>query len=96
MAQIYINLEAVNNANAKLPRYIADIYGVSRELKISMWKMNPEIMRHRDMDVRMRFVLSELNRAQNQLQNIHHIVSSAVMEYDDMERIATNRADAFY
>lgn len=96
MAKIHINLEAVNDANAKLPRYVAAISGVRRELKMSVWKMDPEILACKDMDNRLSFILSELNKAQEQLQNIHDAVSSAVMEYDDMERIETNRAEAFY
>ncbi len=96
MAEIKINLDEVNYINSRLPRYVAALSGISRELKISMWKMNPEILVCRDIEERLKIVIREIENAQQQLQNIHNAVSSAVVEYGDMERVMTRKAEEFY
>lgn len=95
MSKVKINLGEVKSANSKLSRYNVELSDIEKELKISKWKMNQEILAHRDLENRLSNLIKEISAAKEQMQNIHNVVSLAVMKYEDAEKILTKRAEKF-
>ena len=92
MAIIDINLDEVNSANA---RFITILNSTKRELEILRWKLDEELMNCGNMKERYKFILRQISEVEEKMNNVHNFITSALRQYEEMERISKGQAEDF-
>lgn len=95
MAVIDINIGEVSNINAQLPRHTVTLSGVRRELEILRWRLDEELMNHNYMKERYGNILREISKVEEKINDVHNFISSAIMQYEELERLSKNQIDVF-
>lgn len=95
MAYIDINLMEVSSVNAQLPRYLIKLTNVKRELEILKWKLSEELMQCGNMRERYVYIQRQISEVEEKLNEVHDFISSAVRQYEEVERIMQNRQADF-
>lgn len=95
MANIDINLKEVNSTNAQFPRYIISLSGTKRELEILRWKLDEEIMNNNSMNERYKLILRQIVEVEEKMNKVQNFITSALRQYEEMERITKGQADDF-
>ncbi len=95
MAAININIKKVRSANYDLPPIISNLSAQKRYLNMLKWRIPSEIQDRRDIRERLNSILKEMDRAEEQLNDIYRITGSAVTQYMNMETKLTANASRF-
>lgn len=95
MAVIDINIGEVSNINAQLPRHTVTLSSVRRELEILRWRLDEELMNHNYMKERYGNILREISKVEEKINDVHNFISSAIMQYEELERLSKNQIDVF-
>lgn len=95
MANIDINLQQVNNVNALFPRYIMSLCSAKRELEILRWKLDEEIMNKNIMKERYNLILRRITEVEEKMNKVQNFITSALRQYEEMERITKGQAEDF-
>lgn len=95
MAVIDINIGEVSNVNTQLPRHMVTLSGVRRELEILRWRLDQEIMNQNYMKERYGNILREISKVEEKINDVHNFISSAIMQYEELERLSKNQVDVF-
>lgn len=95
MAKININLGEVNSSNAQFPRYIMRLHGIKRELEILRWTLDEELMKSTNMKERYGHILKQISEVEEKMNSVHAFITSALKQYEEMERISKGQADDF-
>lgn len=90
MSKISINLTNVNKANSQIPGYLIVLESVKRELDLLKWRLDKEIMQQRDMSERYNRILLEIRKVEEELNDIHNVISSALIQYEQVENTLVN------
>lgn len=95
MANININLGEVVDINIGFSRYSTTLSGAKRELEILKWKLDREIMQENNMSARYESILRQINQIEDMMADIHNCISSAVVQYEELERVQSSRVNHF-
>lgn len=95
MAAIHIDMKKVRNANYDLPPVISNLSAQKKYVNMLKWTIPSEIQDRRNIRERLGSVLRELDRAEQQLNDIYKVTGSAVTQYMNMETNLTANASRF-
>jgi len=95
MAAININVKKVRNANYNLPPIISNLSAQKRYLNMLKWRIPLEIQDRRDIRERLNSILKEMDRVEEQLNDIYRVTGSAVTQYMNMETKLMANASRF-
>lgn len=95
MAAINIDIKKVRNANYDLPSMISNLSAQKKYVNMLKWRIPSEIQDRRNIRERLGSVLRELDRAEQQLNDIYKVTGSAVTQYMNMETSLTANAARF-
>lgn len=95
MAAINIDIKKVRNANYNLPSMISNLSAQKRYINMLKWRIPSEIQDRRGIRERLDAVLREIDRAEQQLNDIYNVTGSAVKQYTNMEASLTANAARF-
>lgn len=95
MAAIKIDIKKVRNANYNLPPMISNLSAQKRFVNMLKWRIPSEIQDRRNIRERLNSILREIDRAEQQLNDIYKVTGSAVTQYMNMETNLTANASRF-
>lgn len=95
MAAINIDIKKVRNANYSLPPMISNLSAQKRYINMLKWRIPSEIQDRRKIRKRLNSILREIDRAEQQLNDIYKVTGSAVTQYMNMETNLTVNASMF-
>lgn len=95
MAAINIDMKKVRNANYNLPPMISNLSVQKKYINMLKWRIPSEIQDRRNIRERLHSILRELDRAEQQLNDIYKVTGSAVTQYMNMETNLTANASRF-
>lgn len=95
MAAIRIDIKRIRNANCNLPSMISNLSIQKKYVNLLKWRIPTEIQDRRNIRERLSLVLREMDRAEQQLNDIYRMTGSAVSQYMDMETRLTANASRF-
>ena len=95
MAEINIDIKKVRNANYNLPPMISSLSAQKKYVNMLKWRIPSEIQDRRNIRERLNSILRELDRAEQQLNDIYKVTGSAVTQYMNMEANLTTNASRF-
>lgn len=95
MAEINIDIKRVRNANYDLPPIISNLSAQKKSISMLKWRIPSEIQDRRNIRERLDAVLREMDRAEQQLNDIYKVTGSAVTQYMNMETNLTANASRF-
>lgn len=95
MAAIHIDIKKVRNANYDLPPMISNLSAQKKYVNMLKWRIPSEIQDRKNIRQRLGSVLRELDRAEQQLNDIYKVTGSAVTQYMNMETTLTANAARF-
>ena len=95
MAAININIKKVRNANGNLPPIISNLAAYKKNISMLKWRIPSEIQGKRNIGERFNIILHEMDRVEQQLNDIYKVTGSAVTQYMRMETNLTVNASKF-
>ncbi|MCM1221655.1 MAG: hypothetical protein NC548_44970 [Lachnospiraceae bacterium] len=95
MAAIHIDIKKVRNANYNLPSMISNLSLQKKYINMLKWRIPSEIQDRRNIRERLNSVLRELDRAEQQMNDIYKVTGSAVTQYMSMETNLTANTSRF-
>lgn len=95
MAAINIDIKKVRNANYNLPPMISNLSVQKKYINMLKWRIPSEIQDRRNIRERLHSILREMDRAEQQLNDIYKVTGSAVTQYMSMETNLTANASRF-
>lgn len=95
MAAINIDMKKVRNANYNLPPMISNLSVQKKYISMLKWRIPSEIQDRRNIRERLNSILQEMDRAEQQLNDIYKVTGSAVTQYMSMETNLTANASRF-
>lgn len=95
MAAINIDIKKVRNANYNLPPMISNLSAQKRYINMLKWRIPSEIQDRRNIRERLNSILREIDRTEQQLNDIYNVTGSAVTQYMNMETNLTANASRF-
>lgn len=95
MAAINIDIKRVRNANYSLPPMISNLSAQKKCVNMLKWRIPSEIQDRRGIRERLDSILREMDRAEQQLNDIYKVTGSAVTQYMNMETRLTANASRF-
>ncbi len=95
MAAINIDIQKVRNANYNLPPMISNLSVQKKYINMLKWRIPSEIQDRRNIRERLHSILREMDRAEQQLNDIYKVTGSAVTQYMSMETNLTANASRF-
>ncbi|MDE6015304.1 MAG: hypothetical protein K2H41_06400 [Acetatifactor sp.] len=95
MAAINIDMKKVRNANYNLPPMISNLSVQKKYISMLKWRIPSEIQDRRNIRERLNSILQEMDRAEQQLNDIYKVTGSAVTQYMSMETTLTANASRF-
>lgn len=95
MAAINIDMKKVRNANYNLPPMISNLSMQKKYINMLKWRIPSEIQDRRNIRERLNFILREMDRAEQQLNDIYKVTGSAVTQYMNVETKLTANASSF-
>lgn len=95
MSAIQIDIKKVRNANYNLPPMVSNLSAQKKYISMLKWRIPSEIQDRRNIRERLNAVLRELERAEQQLNDIYKVTGSAVTQYMNMETNLTVNASRF-
>lgn len=95
MSAIQIDIKKVRNANYNLPPMVSNLSAQKKYVSMLKWRIPSEIQDRRNIRERLNAVLRELERAEQQLNDIYKVTGSAVTQYMNMETNLTVNASRF-
>lgn len=95
MAEINIDIKKVRNANYNLPPMISSLSAQKKYVNMLKWRIPSEIQDRRNIRERLNSILREMDRAEQQLNDIYKVTGSAVTQYMNMETNLTANASRF-
>lgn len=95
MAAINIDIKKVRNANYNLPSMISNLSVQKKYVNMLKWRIPSEIQNRRNIRERLNSILREMDRAEQQLNDIYKVTGSAVTQYMSMETNLTANASRF-
>lgn len=95
MAEIKIDIKKVRNANYDLPSIISNLSAQKKSINMLKWRIPSEIQNRRNIRERLDSVLREMDRVEQQLDDIYKVTGSAVTQYMNMETRLTANASKF-
>lgn len=96
MPAIKIDIKKVRNANYNLPPMISNLSIQKKNVNMLKWRVPSEIQDRKNIRERFHSVLRELDKAEQQLDDIYKITGSAVAQYMNMETNLTVNAAKFH
>lgn len=95
MAAIKIDIKKVRNANYNLPPMISNLSAQKKYLNMLKWRIPSEIQDRKGIRQRLSSILREMDRAEQQLNEVYKVTGSAVTQYMNMETSLTANAASF-
>lgn len=95
MSAINIDIKKVRNANYNLPPMISNLSAQKKYVSMLKWRIPSEIQDRRNIRERLNSILRELDKAEQQLNDIYKVTGSAVTQYMNMETNLTVNASRF-
>lgn len=95
MAAINFDIKKVRNANYNLPPMISNLSAQKKYVSMLKWRIPSEIQDRRNIRERLNAVLREMDKAEQQLNEIYKVTGSAVTQYMNMETNLTANASRF-
>ena len=95
MAEIKIDIKKVRNANYDLPSIISNLSAQKRNISMLKWRIQSEIQDRRNIGGRLDSAIREMDRIEQQLDDIYKVTGSAVTQYMNMETRLTANASKF-
>lgn len=95
MAAIDIDIKKVRNANYNLPPMISNLSVQRRYLNMLRWRIPSEIQDRRNIRERLDHILREIDRAEQQMNDIYKVTESAAAQYANVETNLTANASRF-
>lgn len=95
MAEIKIDIKKVRNANYDLPSIISSLSSQKRNISMLKWRIMSEIQDRRNIGGRLDSAIREMDRIEQQLDDIYKVTGSAVTQYMNMETRLTANASKF-
>lgn len=95
MTAINIDIKKVRNANYSLPPMISNLSAQKKYINMLKWRIPSEIQDRRNIRERFHFILQEMDRAEQQLNDIYRVTGSAVAQYMNMENKLTVNSSRF-
>ncbi|MCM1056108.1 MAG: hypothetical protein NC517_00650 [Firmicutes bacterium] len=95
MARVNIDIKKVRNANYELPSMISSLSAQKRYVSMLRWKIPSEIQDRRNIRERLGTVLREMEKAEQQLNDIYRVTGSAVTQYMNVETNLSANAAKF-
>ena len=95
MAAINIDMKKVRNANYNLPPMISNLSVQKKYVSMLKWRIPSEIQDRRNIRERLHSIFREMDRAEQQLNDIYKVTGSAVTQYMNMETTLTANASRF-
>lgn len=95
MAAIKIDVKKVRNANYNLPPMISNLSAQKKYLNMLKWRIPSEIQDRKGIRQRLSSILREMDRAEQQLNEVYKVTGSAVTQYMNMETSLTANAASF-
>lgn len=95
MAAIDIDIKKVRNANYNVPPMMSNLSAQKRYINMLKWRIPSEIQDRKEIRERLSAAGRELERIEQQLNDIYKVTGSAVVQYMDMETKLTANASRF-
>lgn len=95
MADINIDIKKVRNANYNLPPMISNLSAQKRYVNMFKWRIPSEIQNRKNIRERLDSILREMDRAEQQLNDIYKVTGNAVTQYMNMDNKLTANALKF-
>lgn len=95
MSAIQIDIKKVRNANYNLPPMISNLSAQKKYVSMLKWRIPSEIQDRRNIRERLNSILREMDKAEQQLNDIYKVTGSAVTQYMNMETNLTVNASRF-
>lgn len=95
MAAIDIDIKKVRNANYNLPPMISNLSVQRRYLNMLRWRIPSEIQDRRNIRERLDHILREIDRVEQQMNDIYKVTESAAAQYANVETNLTANASRF-
>lgn len=95
MAAINIDIKRIRNANYNLPPMISNMSVQKKCVNMLKWRIPSEIQDRRGIRERLDSILREMDRAEQQLNDIYKVTGNAVTQYMNMETRLTANASRF-
>lgn len=95
MAAINIDIKKVRNANYNVPPMMSNLSAQKKYINMLKWRIPSEIQDRREIRERLSAAGRELERIEQQLNDIYKVTGSAVVQYMDMETKLTANASRF-
>ncbi|MCM1191142.1 MAG: hypothetical protein NC123_03070 [Butyrivibrio sp.] len=95
MAKVNIDIKKVRNANYNLPPMISSLSAQKKYVGMLRWRIPSEIQDRRNIRERLNAVLREMEKAEQQLNDIYKVTGSAVTQYMNVETDLSANAARF-
>lgn len=95
MAAINIDVKKVRNTNYNLPPMISNLSAQKRYVNMLKWRIPSEIQDRKNIRERLNSILREMDRAEQQLNDVYKVTGSAVTQYMNTETKLTANASRF-
>lgn len=95
MAAIKFDIKKVRNANYELPPMLSNLFVQKKNINMLKWRISDEIQDRRNIRQRLEAILREMERAEQQLNDVYRVAGSAVTQYSNMETKLTANAAKF-
>lgn len=95
MATINIDIKRVRNANYNLPSMISNLSVHKKNLNMLRWRIPSGIQDRKGIRERLDSILREMDRAEQQINEIYKVTGSAVTQYMNTETKLTTNASRF-
>lgn len=95
VAAIKIDMKKIRSVNYNLPPMVSNLSAQKRYVNMLKWRIPAEIQDRKNIRERLNSVLRELDRAQQQINDIYKATESAMEQYLNMETNLTVNASRF-
>ena len=95
MARIDIDTNIVKNANYAVPQMVSGVSNAKREVSLLRWRIDPEVMNRRSVRDKIDHIISELGKAEQELNDLYNVTEDICNQYIESEQILSSHANKF-
>ena len=95
MGTTKIDIKKVRSANYNLPSMISSLSAQKKVVSMMKWRIPSEIQDRRNIRERLQTILREIEKSEQQLNEIYKVTGSAVTQYMNLEDRLTANASRF-